>query len=78
MKTRQLQTDAFKVKTKSGKIYDISEVQTQTYHEFLNPADNNWAEGMTEYKVKGGGHANKKSSNEYEIVATEEIAVRID
>lgn len=77
MKTRQLQTDAFKVKTEAGKVYDISEIQNQTYHEFLNPADNGWAEGMTEYKVAGGGHANKKSSTEYEIVATEELAVRI-
>lgn len=77
MKTRKLQTDAFKVKTEAGKVYDISEIQTQTYHEFLNPADNGWAEGMTEYIVVGGGNANKKSSTEYEIVATEELAVRI-
>ncbi|WIV22152.1 hypothetical protein QN085_15835 [Pseudomonas sp. M2(2023)] len=50
---------------------------TQTYHEFLNPADNCWADGMVTYVVENGGKANKKSDTEYEIVATGEIAVRI-
>ncbi|CAM4004523.1 hypothetical protein [Pseudomonas wadenswilerensis] len=77
MKQRQQQTDAFKVKTESGKTYGIEEFTHQIYQEFLNPADNGWADGIKEFKVVGGGRANRKSSNEYEIVATGEIAVRI-
>lgn len=77
MKTRTQQTAAFKVKTDSGKVYDIVELTSQTYHEFLNPADNGWADGMKQYKVSIGGNANKKSETDYEIVATGEIAVRI-
>lgn len=77
MKSRQQQTDAFQVKTESGKVYGITEYTEQTYHEFLNPADNGWADGMKGYKVAGGGNANRKSAAEYEIVATGEIATRI-
>lgn len=77
MRTRQLQTDAFQVKTESGKVYGITEYNEQMYQEFLNPADNGWADGMTGYKVAGGGNANKKSATEYEIVATGEIGIRI-
>ena len=77
MKSRQQQTDAFNVKTQSGKIYGIAEFTHQIYQEFLNPADNVWADGMKQYKVSSGGNANKKSDTEYEIVATGELAVRI-
>jgi hypothetical protein len=77
MKQRQQQTDAFKVQTDSGKIYGIAEFTHQIYQEFLNPADNGWADGMKQYRVAGGGNANRKSSTEYEIVATGEIAIRI-
>lgn len=77
MKKRQQRTDLFKVQTEAGKVYEIAELTHQTYHEFLNPADNGWADGMKEYKVSIGGNANKKSSTEYEIVATGELAVRI-
>ncbi|BCQ68224.1 hypothetical protein PEQA60_22140 [Pseudomonas sp. Eqa60] len=76
MKSRQLQTDAFKVKTESGKVYGIVEITHQTYHEFLNPADNGWADGLKEFRVAGGGNANRKSNTDYEIVSTGEIAVR--
>lgn len=77
MKTRQQQTDAFKVKTESGKVYDIVEITQQMYQEFLNSADNGWADGMKEFKVVGGGHANRKSDKEFEIVSTGEIATRV-
>lgn len=77
MKTRQQQTDAFQVKTESGKVYGITEFTEQMYQEFLNSADNGWADGMKEYRVSGGGHANKKSTTEFEIVATGEIATRV-
>ena len=77
MKTRLQQTDAFQAKTESGKVYGITELTEQMYQEFLNSADNGWADGMKEYRVSGGGHANKKSKTEFEIVATGEIATRI-
>lgn len=77
MKTRQVTKDVFQVKAESGKIYRIAAVMTQTYHEFFNPADNGWADGMVDHVVEGGGKANRKSDTEYEIVATGEIAVRI-
>ncbi|RMQ98454.1 hypothetical protein ALP94_04634 [Pseudomonas savastanoi pv. glycinea] len=77
MKTRLQQTDAFKVQTESGKVYGIAELTSQTFHEFLNPADNGWSDGMKQYKVSIGGNANKRSDTEYEIVTTGEIAVRI-
>lgn len=77
MRTRQLQTDAFQVKTESGKVYGITEYKDQMYQEFWNPADNGWTDGMTGYKVAGGGNANRKSATEYEIVATGEIGIRI-
>ncbi len=77
MKTKQVTKDVFQAKTESGKTYRIAAVMTQTYHEFLNPADNGWADGMVAYVVENGGKANKKSDTEYEIVATGEIAVRI-
>ncbi|WP_455830333.1 hypothetical protein [Pseudomonas fluorescens] len=77
MKTRQQQTDAFQVKTDSGKVYGITEFTEQMYQEFLNPADDKWTDGMKAYKVSGGGNANRKSATEYEIVATGEIGTRI-
>lgn len=77
MKTRQVTKEVFQVKAESGKIYRIAAVMTQTYHEFLNPADNGWSDGLVGYVVESGGKANKKSDTEYEIVATGEMAVRI-
>ncbi len=77
MKTRLQQTDAFQAKTESGKVYGITEFTEQMYQEFLNGAENGWADGMKEYRVSGGGHANQKSKTEYEIVATGEMVTRI-
>ena len=77
MKTRQQQTDAFQVKTESGKVYGITEITDQLYQESISSSANAWINGMKEYRVVGGGHANKKSDLEFEIVATGEIATRI-
>ncbi|KQQ62958.1 hypothetical protein ASF66_00975 [Pseudomonas sp. Leaf129] len=77
MKSRQQQTDAFKVKSESGKVYDMIEITHQTYHEFLNPADNKWADGLKQFKVAGGGNANRQSDTEFEIVSTGELVTRV-
>lgn len=77
MKTRQQQTDAFQVRTESGKVYGVTEITDQMYRESLSSSANGWIDGLKEYRVVGGGHANKKSDQEYEIVATGEIAIRI-
>ena len=77
MQRREQRTDLFKVQTEAGKVYEIAEITHQTYHEFLNPADNGWADGIKEYRVSVGGNANKKSNTEFEIVATGELAARI-
>lgn len=77
MKTRLQQTDAFQAKTESGKLYGITEFTEQMYQETLSAADNGWIDGMKEYRVSSGGHANQKSKTVYEIVATGEMATRI-
>lgn len=77
MKSRLKQTDAFKVKTELGNIYEIMEITYQTYQAPFNPAINGWVDDFKEYKVVGGGNANRKSDTDYEIVSTGEIAVRV-
>jgi hypothetical protein len=76
-KQRQVQTDAFEVKTESGQTFTVQEVTTQILQELLDGSNTGWMNGSKQYKVRGGGYANKVSDTTFEIVATGERATRV-
>lgn len=76
-KTRTVQTDLFEAKSKTGRIYVISEQTTQIMTTFLDNSNTGWMDGTKHYKVRSGGSANKLSEAEFHILASGEDATRL-
>lgn len=76
-KKQIVQTDLFKAKSESGKVYEISEQTTQIKTIFMDNTDTGWMNGSKSYLVRSGGLANKISDTEFEIVTAGEIATRL-
>jgi hypothetical protein len=76
-KTRTIQTDLFEAKSKTGRVYAISEQTTQIMTTFLNGSNTGWMDGTKHYKVRSGGSANKLSETEFHILASGEDATRL-
>lgn len=76
-RTRTVQTDLFETKSKTGRVYEISEQSTLIMTTFLDSSDTGWMVETKTYKVRSGGFANKLSENEFHIFASGENATRI-
>jgi len=76
-KTRTVQTDLFEAKSKTGRVYVISEQTTQIMSTFLDNSNTGWMDGTKHYKVRSGGSANKLSDTEFHILASGEDATRL-
>ena len=76
-RTRTVQTDLFETKSKTGRVYEISEQSTLSMTTVLNNSDTAWIVETKTYKVRSGGFANKLSENEFHIFASGENATRI-
>jgi hypothetical protein len=76
-KTRTIQTDLFEAKSKTGRVYVISEQTTQIMTTFLDNSNTGWMGGTKHYKVRSGGVANKLSETEFHILASGEDATRL-
>jgi len=72
-----VQTDLFETKSKTGRVYEISEQSTQIMTTVLDNSITGWMDGEKTYKVRSGGFANKLSENEFHIFASGENATRI-
>lgn len=76
-KQRQVQTDAFEVRTPSGEAFMIKEYTTQILQEFLDGSNTGWMDSSKQYQVSGGGYANKINATTFQIVSTGEEATRV-
>ncbi|MDF9773331.1 hypothetical protein [Pseudomonas baetica] len=76
-KTRTVQTDLFEAKSKTGRVYVISEQTTQILTTFLDNSNTGWIDGSKCYKVRSGGSANKLSETDFHILASGEYATRL-
>jgi hypothetical protein len=76
-RTRTVQTDLFETKSKTGRVYEITEQSTLIMTTVLDNSDTGWMVETKHYKVRSGGFANKLSENEFHIFASGENATRI-
>jgi hypothetical protein len=76
-KQRQVQTDAFEVRSGSGQTYMVKEYTTQILQEFLDGSNTGWMDASKQYQVSGGGYANKIDATTFQIVSTGEEATRV-
>jgi hypothetical protein len=76
-RTRTVQTDLFETKSKTGRVYEITEQSTLTMTNVMENSNSGWLVETKNYKVRSGGFANKLSENEFHIFASGENATRI-
>ena len=76
-RTRTKKTDLFEAKSKTGRVYEISEQSTPLMTTFLSNSNTGWMNETKHYKVRSGGFAKKLSENEFLILASGENATRI-
>ena len=76
-KTRVRQTDLFEVRSKTGRVYEITEQTMQIMTTFLDNSNTGWLDGKKRYLVKSGGSANMLSDSEFYMVSSGENASRV-
>lgn len=72
-----MRTDLFETKSKTGRVYEITEQSTFTMTNVLENSNTGWMVETKNYKVRSGGFAYKISENEFHIFASGENATRI-
>lgn len=72
-----MRTDLFEIKSKTGRVYEITEHSTLIMTSVLENSNTGWMVETKNYKVRSGGFAYKISENEFHIFASGENATRI-